>query len=281
MKKRIKSTFLLISLLAMIISNVAFASEGMSTTDKREWLSNKGYDNEVIANIADSDIDMIYGRITEQMPDDVVISSESKVWTATFQDEVNPELRGAISTSQLQLKGVVTNFGTSSGDIIGCEVLVLYDWLVTPESCGDDLISLNWDSGYFTLSNFNSHATVKNISTGKTEYFNFITTPHTAQNGGIGWYAKLRNPDISSKIQSNPAGYAITYFEPSRPFKAKDNIVKNFNVMYVHDKCPGITSIGFSAGYGGASVGISVSPSNFADSLAKVLVYKSSDVTEF
>ena len=121
----------------MIISNAAFASEGMSTTDKREWLINKGYDNEVIANIADSDIDMIYGRITEQMPDDVVISSESKVWTAIFQDEVNPELRGAISTSQLQLKGVVTNFGTSSGDIIGCEVLVLYDWLVTPGSCGD------------------------------------------------------------------------------------------------------------------------------------------------
>ena len=108
------------------------------------------------------------------------------------------------------------------------------------------MISLNWDYGYFTLTDFNSHATVKNISTGKTEYFDFITTPHTAQNGGIGWYTKLRSPDISPKIQSNPAGYAIAYFEPSRPLRNNDNLVKDFDVIYVHDKCPGKTLIDVS-----------------------------------
>ena len=101
------------------------------------------------------------------------------------------------------------------------------------------MISLNWDYGYFTLTDFNSYATVKNISTGKTEYFDFITTPHTVQNGGIGWYTKLRSPDISPKIQSNLAGYAIAYFEPSRPLRNNDNLVKDFDVIYVHDKCPG------------------------------------------
>ena len=111
---------------------------------------------------------------------------------------------------------------------------------------GEDLISLNWDYGYFTLTDFNSHATVKNISTGKTEYFDFITTPHTAQNGGIDWYTKLRSPDISPKIQSNPAGYAIAYFEPSRPLRNNDNLVKDFDVIYVHDKCPGKTLIDVS-----------------------------------
>lgn len=163
-----------------------------------------------------------------------------------YHNKTDSELGRVNPTLQLQLKEVVTIFETSSGDIIGCEVLILYDWLVTPGACGEDLISLNWDYGYFTLTDFNSYATVKNISTGKTEYFDFITTPHTAQNGGIGWYTKLRSPDISPKIQSNPAGYAIAYFEPSRPLRNNDNLVKDFDVIYVHDKCPGKTLIDVS-----------------------------------
>ena len=148
-----------------------------------------------------------------------------------YHNKTDSELGRVNPTLQLQLKEVVTIFETSSGDIIGCEVLILYDWLVTPGACGEDLISLNWDYGYFTLTDFNSHATVKNISTGKTEYFDFITTPHTAQNGGIDWYTKLRSPDISPK---------------SRPLRNNDNLVKDFDVIYVHDKCPGKTLIDVS-----------------------------------
>ena len=82
-----------------------------------------------------------------------------------YHNKTDSELGRVNPTLQLQLKEVVTIFETSSGDIIGCEVLILYDWLVTPGACGEDLISLNWDYGYFTLTDFNSHATVKNIST--------------------------------------------------------------------------------------------------------------------
>lgn len=163
-----------------------------------------------------------------------------------YHNKMNPELSRTNLTSQLRLKEAVTIFETSSGNVSGCEVLILYDWLVVPEECEDDWIRLNWNEEYFTLSSFKAYSTVKNISTGETKYFDFITSPHAVQNGGIGWYTKLRDPDISSKIQSNPAGYAIAYFEPSCPLRNNDNLVKDFDVIYVHDKCPGKTSIDVS-----------------------------------
>ena len=52
--------------------------------------------------------------------------------------------------------------------------------------------------------------------------------------------------DDCPKIQSNPAGYAIAYFEPSRPLRNNDNLVKDFDVIYVHDKSPGKTLIDVS-----------------------------------
>ncbi|MDO4313824.1 MAG: hypothetical protein Q4C52_12145 [Eubacteriales bacterium] len=243
MKKRQKSVILLVVIFAILLSNVAYASGEEGTDGKREYLISKGYDEEILGELSDSDINVIYERTTGQMPEDVSISSKSMDWIQAF-DDINPNSRDAISASQLQLKGMVTNFGDSSGNIIGCEIVIFYDWLVTPGVCGEDLISLNWDDNYFTLSDFYAHSTVKNISNGKTEYSNFISTPHTAQNGGLGWYAELQNPNFSPKIQSNPGGYAVIFFEPAYSFKANDNIVKNFNITYVHDKFPGVTSIG-------------------------------------
>lgn len=163
-----------------------------------------------------------------------------------YHNKADSELSRVNLTSQLRVKETVTIFEASSGNVSGCEVLILYDWIVTPGACEDDLIRLDWNKENFTLSNFKAYSTVKNISTGKTECLESITMPHAAQNGEIGWYTKLRSPDISSKIQSNPAGYAIVYFEPSRPLRNSDNLVKDFYVRYVHDKCPGKISIDVS-----------------------------------
>ena len=91
-----------------------------------------------------------------------------------YHNKMNSELSRANLISQLRLKEAVTIFETSSGNVSGCEVLILYDWLVTPRACEDDWIRLNWNEEYFTLSSFKAYSTVKNISTGETEYFDFI-----------------------------------------------------------------------------------------------------------
>lgn len=104
--------------------------------------------------------------------------------------------------------------------IKGCDISLRYEWLVTPGNCSTDVITLGWDPGTYTYSgSMAGYNKVQNMGTGK-----------------IGWYAELRSPNISPKVQSNPGGTAYVSFIPAKGLDKESVLASKFQIQYNHRK---------------------------------------------
>ncbi|BDZ77529.1 hypothetical protein [Claveliimonas bilis] len=252
MKKKLLKSISVIFVFVLLMGNVAFAQDNgdVSYDEKRQYLIEHGYREDILQTLPENIVVQTYERMTEYFDVPVTVAAEETTKYKEFSPDIenSQTTRGSIPNSKLQLSIIVHNFMDGSGKILGAEVVVMHNWIVTPAILGQDLITVNWDPDYFLLSGqsgFHSYCTVHNMSTNNTEFFYFQSNPSVVNTGGVGYYAQLRNPNLSPKITSNPGGSATLFFEPKYTFYNSSNISTNFNVNYTHDKSGGIESLGF------------------------------------
>lgn len=273
MKKII--SLILVCILLCGLSLTVTASENSNSTAAEELL-NKGFPQNVINTMDAATIERVYQKM--QADNVVEVNSNQETYFISFPSD-SPEgvfTRDAIPSSRLRIVANTMNFANSSGKITGCDIMLSYDWLVSPGSRSTDAVTLGWDPGLFTYSGYMSgNNKVTNISTGGEDYYNFISSAALANTGGIGWYAKLQSPNISPKIQANPGGSAYVSFMPARTFYSNSGITSNFQIQYTHNK------LGLSIGLSYGVVGVSVDCLGGTDTASKTMVYRSNIINEF
>lgn len=277
MKKRIRNSICIICALILTMANTAFASnntEYVSIDEKKDYLLEKGYDEQILNEIEDENVEVIYRRMTEDFCGEAIVSATKEVSVETFEETNSNGARADIVDSKLQLTGVLNNYATSSGTVLGSDLIVSYKWLVSPGERGDDAIIVNWNPNLLTYSDssFSAHSGVYNASTGSYEYHDYKSEFDVGSSGALGWYTELCSPYSSQKVQFNPEGNAMMFFEPAYTFSTFDNLTCNFVIEYAHNKSS--FSVGFS--YGGVS--ISFNPSSSIDTMVETITYRSSEV---
>ncbi|MDY4206892.1 MAG: hypothetical protein SOX85_05230 [Lachnospiraceae bacterium] len=241
---------------------------------KKEYLCEKGLEKDILNGMREEAVNKVYESVIKK--GDVTIDAKVESVEKVFVDQtIDKQTRGAIPESQLRITTTLMNYADTKYQYIqGCDLIIDYLWVVSPGATGNDVITLNWNSSVFSLSDYggplNAYNYVTNMSTGSQDFYNFISTPAHSNSAGIGWYAQLQSPNISPKIQINPGGWAFVSFEPSYMFHVNDNVVTDLRLEYVHENMPGISSISFS--YEGASISAG---GNFTDSLSKITTYRS------
>lgn len=272
--KKIVSVILICVFLSGLTLNVSAKEDfGNRNSIKANELISRGFPKSVVDTLDGNTIDRIYQKM--QIDEVTSITSNQETYFIEFPPDSTEgiQTRGAISSSQLRIVAHTMNYANSSGKITGCDVSITYDWLITPGTCATDAVTIGWDPGIFTYSgHMNGYNKVKNISNGGEDYYNFISNASLANTGGIGWYAELRSPNISPKIQSNPGGSAYVSFIPAKTFYTNSGITSNFQIQYTHNK------IGLSIGLSYGSVGISVDCLGGTDTATRSLVYKANIV---
>ncbi len=229
--------------------------EYITIEEKKEYLCEKGLEKDILNGMREEAVNKVYESVIKK--GDVTIDAKVESVEKVFVDQtIDKQTRGAIPESQLRITTTLMNYADTKYQYIqGCDLIIDYLWVVSPGATGNDVITLNWNSSVLSLSDYggplSAHNYVTNMSTGSQDFYNFISTPAHSNSAGIGWYAQLRSPNISPKIQINPGGWAFVSFEPSYMFYVNDNVVTDLRLEYVHENMPGISSISFS--YEGAS----------------------------
>lgn len=243
-----------------------------SLEGKKTALEAKGMDSNILDSFSEEEVNKLYDTIFVYHNGEVNVSATQEVIVKNFPENTDNETRGAISESQLTLTLTKAPI-TSGSQVIQFLLIVDYYWNVTPGNLSDDLVAVNWDSSVFSFDDTAYYEVtnyVKNVSNGQYYPFNFQSTPKKAAAGGLGFEAKLRNPDLSPKVTANPNGNAFIYFVPRTSMYVGDDITCNFSVEYGHNSW-GLGGLSFSVGYGGASVGISGAS---LDTLAKIVTFR-------
>lgn len=263
-------------LLTIMMSQAAFAEDThnyVSTYEKKKYLIEKGYDEDIIVYLSEKAIDSVYHRVKEDFHGQVMVSAQVSFSRGMSNDVL---ARGSINKTQLEIRSVMNNYMNDSGEIVGCELIIFYDWMMTPVTNGKDAITVNWDSKYFSLAEeggFNGYSVITNSETENEEFFNFDMKVDALNSGGAGWNIHIFHPDIEKVQQMNPKGQMILFFEPNYTFYGTDNIVTRFTTVYSQNKAVDNSEITFTRnGTGVQTTGAPV------DTLRNVIQYVSNMV---
>ena len=233
-----------------------------------------GYDTDALEIIPEDFIKKQYDRVKNEYCGEVTISTE--IFEEPFITSAST--RGVINRADLWVTSVISNYADVNGTIIGCDLLINFDWLKTPSTKGPDAITVNWDSQYFSLSEeygFSGHSYVTDQSTGDKKFYNFDLSPSITTAGGVGWKYDLICPDIESSLQENPGNWVMLFFEPNRTFNSQDYVTINFIIQYTQNSTPDVDSLVFTEQNG--RIGVTGSSTN---TLTTVTRYVSNVITE-
>ena len=233
-------SILSIGILIFSLSFQVFESKSFERTrdeSKEEELLNKGFPQAVIETLDSGIIDRVYQKIKA---DDITeISSNQEIHFIKFPLEGTSGVftRSTDSVARLKMTVDVMTYMDGAEQIKGCDISLRYEWLVTPGNCSTDVITLGWDPGTYTYSgSMAGYNKVQNMGTGETDYYNFSSEAALAGTGKIGWYAELRSPNISPKVQSNPGGTAYVSFIPAKGLDKESVLASKFQIQYNHRK---------------------------------------------
>lgn len=277
MKHKIKQIFCIICSMVLMIPCTTMAAENQASSynEKINYLHEKGIEESILQELSEKCIDDIYQKVIEKYHGDVQISSQ----IVEIDDQQDSSERANINKANLRFTAVLNNYiHPSTGDILGCDIALSYEWLNTPTTTGPDAITINWDPTYFHCTEgygFSSHNYSINTTTGNKEFFNFSNTPALINKGGVGWYVNLLNPNISEELQSNYGGGAMVNFEPNYTFRPEDYIITNFTILYTQNKTSQTDALSIIADNNGVKAeGESI------DTLRTIIRYNSSIQTE-
>lgn len=267
-----------IILAVMMMSQIVFAQDvdaHDSIQEKKNYLIEKGYDEEIMGYLSEEAIETVYHRIKVEFHGEAKVSARIDI----SKGMADPVLaRGNINKTQLEIRSIINNYMGNSGEIIGCDLTILYDWITTPVTNGKDAITVNWDSKYFSFaeeSGIAGYSIVMNSETGNEELFNFGMNVSALNSGGAGWNFNIFNPDTEKEKQMNPQGEMMLFFEPNYTFYATDNIVTRFTILYNQNKATDNSEIYFTEnGTGVQTAGAAV------DTLRNVIQYVSNMVVD-
>ena len=125
----------------------------------------KGYDEEILSYLSDDNINSVYHKLKYDFHGKAKVSAQIN---RSGEMISNYATRAAINKTQLEIKSIVNNYMYDSGEILGCELILSYEWLVTPTTNGKDAITVNWDPTYFSLAEmggFNGSSSIINSAT--------------------------------------------------------------------------------------------------------------------
>lgn len=267
-RKRCISVLILMSILCLMYSNAVKADDIISNENKKKYLISKGFPEDILSHSNSQTIEHVYDQAIQNGTEVFSYQNDECIVELGETSGSNKE-RTAIPASKLRLVATTVNYADSSGKITACDVDITYDWLVTPGTTSTDVITLGWDQSLFAYSGYlEGYNYVKNIGNSGTDIYNIIHSASLGNAGMIGWYAELRSPNISPKLQSGPGGWAYASFIPARPFYSSDGISSNFIVQYNHNKSGTSIELPFRG------VGISADCGVGVDSVAKTAEYE-------
>lgn len=277
--KKIIRMLICVQLLLVLIAQTVFAQDtgkGADIQSKKNYLIEKGYDEEILSYLSDDNINSVYHKLKYDFHGKAKVSAQIN---RSGEMISNYATRAAINKTQLEIKSIVNNYMYDSGEILGCELILSYEWLVTPTTNGKDAITVNWDPTYFSLAEmggFNGSSSIINSATENEEFFNFGMTVNALNTGGAGWNIDVFKSDTEKTLQTNPKGQMTLFFEPNYSFNASDDVVMRFTTMYYQNKATDDSLINFSTnGSGVQAVGVST------DTMRNIVQYISNmvDVT--
>ncbi len=273
-RKKGVSILILMMVLCLIYSNTAKANDAVSVENKKNYLISKGFPADILNHSNSRTIEHVYDQAIQNNTETFTYQNDECI-IELAETDVTSDKRAAIPTSKLRLVATTVNYANASGKITACDVDMSYDWLVTPGTTSTDAITLGWDQSLFAYSGYlDGYNYVKNIGNSGTDTYNIIHSASMANSGMIGWYAELRSPNISPKLQSSPGGWAYISFIPARPFYYSDDLVSNFNIQYDHNK------LGASIDFSFQGAGISVNCAGGVDTAAKTVIYRSKIIND-
>ena len=166
--KKIIRMLICVQLLLVLIAQTVFAQDtgkGADIQSKKNYLIEKGYDEEILSYLSDDNINSVYHKLKYDFHGKAKVSAQIN---RSGEMISNYATRAAINKTQLEIKSIVNNYMYDSGEILGCELILSYEWLVTPTTNGKDAITVNWDPTYFSLAEmggFNGSSSIINSAT--------------------------------------------------------------------------------------------------------------------
>lgn len=239
MHKRSKKYFsmlILMSALCLMFADTAKAEESVSNEYKKNYLISRGFPEDVLLHSNSRIVDHVYNHaiqndtaaFTYQDDESIMELAETSGYTGNS---------APLQSSKLKYSVTTVIYTDSSGKVTACDIDMGYDWLVTPETASSDIITLRWDQSLFAFSGYmDGYNHVRNVGNSDLDIYNIVQSASIGESGMIGWYAKLRSPDISPKLQAQPGGRAYVSFLPASPFHINDDIAPDFNIQYNHIK---------------------------------------------
>ncbi len=228
---------LLVSSLFMTTITTIEAAESQATqTEKIEFLKSIGTTDEALASFNPQQIDDLYNTLSGK--DAHFSGFDSQIIKVT---ENNPDERGNISTSQLQLS-IGTYDMVSNGTVIGVDVSLGYQWLKEPVFTMTDALTFKWDSNLFYDDGF--YATSNCMVDGQHLVLENINAPALADSGSFGWDSKLSLPHHGNSYKHY--GGAQVLLRPRNSFSSSADLNSKMYLTYAHEILGGEISFGFT-----------------------------------
>lgn len=185
---------------------------------QKQYLLEKGCSQEFLDKITDQKVlNYLYSKVYKNCEEDGLQLHIDK------GDEVNSfydKGRGTIPTERLKLYLKYMNY-TNGNVVVATDVLIYYEWLLTPSARGTDGLVFSFDSSKYVIDpdNFMTWNFTTNMKTGAQNSFNYNFSISKYTNGSVGWYAELKDPSYIQTLQSNPGGSALVSMYPSYPLQ--------------------------------------------------------------
>lgn len=245
-KNRIKKIVLLMTasivFIAMSGTSVSAAELSPSLQEMKDYLLSIGTEQEFLNDISENRIETLYWMCVGK--EVTFLKYETEIVEI---QEANPNLRGQISTSKLKLGIGVYEF-TSDGYITGLNVSTYYEWLSNPILHWTDAHTFTFDGTKFKIGGMYAESGY-DIS-GQWLSVDYIDTPATAADGGLGWFLSIAKGDLSNSLTNR--GGADIYLIPRSENSSKTQLSSSMYYTYAHQIAG--TSISLSTSGGSVSI---------------------------
>lgn len=204
--------------------------------DRTAALQEKGFPQSVAERLDEDTVNQIYEKMETDQTESMAVCRGSyfvefpSAFTGTVQIEETKT-----PSSQLEISADALSYISSAGEITGCDVSIVYEWLSKPGNQNEDMMAIGWEPGLLTYSGYmRSSQKVENLNSGKEVYYGFSSEASLAGTGKIGWYINLQSPDITPKMQDHPGGSAYISFIPAKPLEAPFESKADIQLVYSH-----------------------------------------------
>lgn len=245
-KNRIKKIILLMTASMVFITmsgtSISAAEPSPTLQEMKDYLLSIGTEQDFLNDISENRIENLYWMFVGK--EVTFLDYETEIVEI---QEVNPNLRGQISTSKLKLGVGVYEF-TSNGYITGLNVSTSYEWLSDPILHWTDAHTFTFDGTKFKVEGM--YAESGYFMSNQWLSVDYVDTPATAADGGLGWYLSIAKGDLPNSLTNS--GGADIYLIPRNGSSSKTQLSSSMYYTYAHQIAG--TSISLSTSGGSVSI---------------------------